>query len=286
MGKKRMYSSNLCGYIPTNGAAKILDVAPRFIEMGYDGFDFQFQNYPKDISFELPFSFFTELDRRLRAVGGCVSAVVGVDFNVADVDACVKWFRDAMYLCDLYRTRRINLVPRKYGVTKAQAWEGMDRIWEIAGKELFDNGFVVGIENHFSDPDGDKDFYFIHNGEDLMEVGRRYGGAIRLKFDPAWIIRCGQDPLEWLPKCLPYCDMVDCKDARLYPDGSSAFVTPGTGQVDHRAINEILNKANRRFDMGVEIEQHFFEEPKWTDIENIDRLHVEALQYYKPIFGE
>lgn len=278
----RVYSSNAWGYVKLGDSYGLRDIVKRISNIGFNGFDLLYgaEAYPK-IGSEIKLGDIIDLKNVMAEKGGKISSVVLVSFDLNNVEDCIQQLEEGATLAKALGAGKINLLPRKNGITQNEGFKRLEHIWKVKGEEILDMDLVMSAENHVWYDNADEDIFLIRNTGDFIMMGNLLGGRLRFKFDPAWLMKAGDNPIEAFNKCLPYIEVLDVKD---FKDGK--FVTPGTGMVHFNDFARIMSRSKRKLDIAVEVEEHHYLDPTLMDLEIIDMLHKSALNFYKDVFGE
>ena len=279
--KGSMYSANAWSYVHLGDGLAIRDAVRRIGSAGYDGFDLLYgaDAYPR-VGRDIRLADIADIKKIAADSGMKIASVVLVSFGLGDPDDCLRQLDEGIALAKALGAGRINLLPRKAGITQEEGFARLEKVWAAKARQIHDSNLVVSAENHIWFEQADDDIFLIRNTDDFIRMNRLLGGQIRIKFDPAWLLKAGDEPVPSFRRCLPFVDILDAKD---YADGR--FVPPGEGLVDFNGLAAAMNGAGRPIDIAVEVEEHHFCEPPLTDPDTIDELNRTDLRYFKAIFG-
>jgi len=275
------FSANGWSFIKMGDALSFTDVVKHLNGSGIQGFDLCIGEdaYPP-IGFDASMDFVSDIVETFDAIGGYVASVVLISLPLYDVPEAIRQIRLGTLLARAVGAPRLNLLPRKNGITKAQAWDNLEKIWAMAGPVPKRYGIPVATENHTFSNDPDEDIFLFRNGEDFLELIERLNGELRIKYDPAWLLKAGDDPFELLPKLIDHVEILDLKD--YTPD---KFVAPGLGDLNFARIAEAFKARKAGVpDICVEVEHHHYFEQDVYDPQRIDSFNAEALAFYKKLF--
>lgn len=275
------YSANGWSYIKMGDNLPFFEVIRRLNACGLKGFDLCVGEdaYPP-IGFDASLERVADINETMADIGGHVSSVVLINFPLYNVEEMQRQLAIGTMLCRALSAPRLNLLPRKNGITKKQAWANLETAWAAAGHIPKRYGIPVSAENHTFSSDPDEDIFLLRNGEDFLEMLHRLNGDIRVKYDPAWLLKAGDDPFVLLPKLIDQVEILDLKD--YTPD---KFVAPGTGDLDFERLAAAF-KARRGGvpDICVEVEHHHYFDEEVYHLEKIDAYNRDALAFYKRLF--
>jgi len=248
----------------------------RLRQLGFDGFDLLLGTdaFPKMTIAE------AELEQnRLRSSLLPLASLVLVSFDLSDIEKCIADLIRTTQLATEWRVGHVHLLPRKVGITHQSGMENMREVWSQVGDIVVASGIPISAENHATSRDPDEDTFLIRNEKDFWKFLETSDGGIRVKFDPAWLLWAGDNPVSALNRLLPHTEILDVKDSR-----DRQFVRPGTGDVDFKALEGIVRDSERINFISVEVESQHFAKPEIIDTDQIDLIHKSDLEFYRTLF--
>jgi len=274
--KTYSYTSNAWGYFHTSPPETLYAIIKRLGAIGFCGFDLLVGEdaFPKFTMAEAE-----EDAEGLHNAAMPIASIVLVSFGLENVEGCILDLRRAVQLACRLNVSHVHLLPRKIGISRKDGMTNLKKAWDESKHAVLESGVTISAENHVCDADPDRDIFLIRTEQDFHELVDLSDGQIRVKFDPAWLLKGGEEPLGALRRLLPYVEVLDVKDF-----GDGQFVTPGTGDVDFRAMAEMIKDSERIRSISVEVEAHHSMNPPLTDADKIDALHKSDLEFYKNVF--
>lgn len=275
--KAYRFTSNAWGYVHADRSENVVKIMSRLGRIGFDGFDLLLGDdaFPKLTIAE------AELKQdSLRNTHLPLASLVLVSFDLSDIKKCVSDLVRTAELAKKWGVPHVHLLPRKIGITHQSGMENMRRVWSEVGNTVLASGIPVSAENHAISPDPDEDIFLIRTERDFFELLEISDDGIGVKFDPAWLLWAGENPISALNRLLPYTEILDVKDSK-----DRKFVSPGTGDVDFKALEEMVRGSERINFISVEVESHHFAKPEITDEDQIDLIHKSDLEFYRTLFG-
>jgi sugar phosphate isomerase/epimerase len=278
---KPLFSADAWSYNQLGDKISLVDVENHIFNAGLDGFNLLLgaDSFPK-LTVDSAIKEFLAAGQTAEARDKSIASITLVSFDLASPEDCVNQLNLAVFLARAMKSRRINLLPRKNGISHKEGFDRFEEVWKKSCQDLIDEDLVISAENHVWFPNKDDDIFLLHTGEDFIRMVEFSHGQIQVKFDPAWLCRAGDDPLKSFEKCLPYISILDLKDYK-----NAKFVSPGTGIIPFKKLFSLVNSVNRIIDFSVEVEEHLDGDTKLTDPEAIERLQRSAVDYYRELLN-
>jgi sugar phosphate isomerase/epimerase len=273
-------SANGYPYHQLGDSISLPEVMKHLYAAGVDGFDLLYgsDSFPR-FDADKTIAEITDMISTAEECGKKICAVTLVSFDLASPDDCLTQMREGIALAHALKAVRLNLLPRKNGITHHEGFRRLETLWKEVHNLVAESGLIVSAENHTVNPDKDKDVFLIRDTQDLLNICNLSGGLIRLKYDPAWLCYGSEDPRERFCECLPYISNLDLKDFK-----NGHFVSPGTGLVPFEELFRQVHAYGRNIDYAVEVEEHLNAKVRLNDPDEIDKLHVSALAFYRRFY--
>ncbi|MEM5581799.1 sugar phosphate isomerase/epimerase [Roseibium sp. AS2] len=159
-------------------------------------------------------------------------------------------------------------VPPEQRVPDAALWQSIGVRLEAIGARLRDAGLRFGWHNH------DFEFAACADGRLPMDILLDAAPTIEWEADIAWIVRGGQDPLQWIERYASRITTAHVKD--IAPEGAcldeDGWADVGQGTMDWKTLMDALRAAGT--DLFV------MEHDKPSDYERFARRSIDAYRTY------
>jgi sugar phosphate isomerase/epimerase len=159
-------------------------------------------------------------------------------------------------------------LPPDQRAANAAAWQSVGERLEVIGNKVRDAGLRFGWHNH------DFEFFACADGRLPMEILLEVAPSIEWEADIAWIVRGGQDPMDWINRYADRITTAHVKD--IAPEGECAdedgWADVGHGTMDWNAIMGALRN------IGVDL--FVMEHDKPSDFDRFATRSIEAFRTY------
>lgn len=275
------FTSNAWGYVRAARRFTPSEIAAHIGSLGFDGFDLMIgPDATPALSLDDAVSDVRVIRHAAERAGSRIGALVFVGFPLHAPAVCERMFALAPELAEAAGTMNVCLLPRAVGISQAEGFRRLRSVWDTHGRFLPEGGIVVCAENHVLSESPDDDIFLIRRSEDFDRMLDLTSGGIKVKFDPAWLMKDGarEDPLPAMKRLVANIVILDLKDIH-----ANRFVSPGTGDMPFDDIAAIA-KEHEVTSVAVEVEEHHYMSPEPSDVSTIDALHRMSLAYYRQAF--
>lgn len=159
-------------------------------------------------------------------------------------------------------------VPPEQRVPDAALWQDIASRLETIGAKVRDAGLRFGWHNH------DFEFVACADGRLPMDILLETAPSIEWEADIAWIVRGGQDPVDWIGRHASRITTAHVKD--IAPEGTCAdedgWADVGQGTMDWKAIMAALR--------GIGVDLFVMEHDKPSDVDRFAARSIDAFRTF------
>ena len=230
-------------------------VLARLADLGYtqvEGFGAVYEDAP---------AFRTLLDKNgLTMPSGHVFPLESFEDDFANVIKTAKTLGISQLFCP-------SLPPERRSATAA-VWRALGERLEAVGEKVRAEGLRFGWHNH------DFEFVTFADGTCPMEILLDAAPSIEWEADIAWIVRGGQDPLQWIER---YADRITAAHVKdIAPEGERSdedgWADVGHGTMDWKGLMAALRK--------IDVDLFVMEHDKPSDFDRFATRSIEAFKKF------